>query len=309
MKIKVSNVAFSKNDHLVYALKQKFPNAVLNGKGVRLNGDSLIQYFMGAEAVIVGLEIISDEILKKLPDLKMIAKFGVGLDNIDLEACKRHGITVGWTGGVNKRAVSEMVVGFMLMLSRNLFLTSNQLKIGHWNKNGGVNLSGKTIGIIGLGNIGRDLVHLLSPFDCKIIVNDIVDISLFAREQNLTIVSKDELIQESDIISIHTPFSRQIHHLFDLETFKKMKPSAILINTARGGIVNESDLKIALKEKIISGAALDVFNSEPPSDLELLGLPNLITTPHIGGNSDEAVLAMGQAAIEHLVKYHLLRQN
>ena len=137
MQIKVTNLAFSKNDHLVKTLKDNFPNTVVNSEGTRLNGDALIKFVSKADGVIVGLELINDEILKQLPNLKIISKFGVGLDNIDLEACKRHGVEVGWTGGVNKRSVAEMVIGFMLMLSRNLYITSNQLKFGEWNKNGG----------------------------------------------------------------------------------------------------------------------------------------------------------------------------
>ena len=133
-----------------------------------------------------------------------------------------------------------MVIGFMLMLSRNLYITSNQLKFGEWNKNGGVNLTGKTVGIIGLGNIGKELVHLLKPFHCKILVNDLTDVSLFARKHNLSIVSKDMLIQSSDIISIHTPLSRQMQNFFNLETFEKMRKTSILINTARGCLLYTS---------------------------------------------------------------------
>jgi phosphoglycerate dehydrogenase-like enzyme len=303
MRIKVSNVAFSKNEHLVSSLRKKFPGAVTNTEGIRLNGGSLIDYLADADGAIVGLELINDSILKKLPRLKIIAKFGVGLDNIDLHACAEHDVMIGWTGGVNKRSVAEMALGFMLMLCRNLYSTSNQLKEGIWNKNGGLNLTGKTIGIIGLGNIGKELVYLLKPFDCKILVNDIVDISFFANEHGLVVVSKEDLVGMADIISIHTPLTEQTINLFDIEFLQKMKRNAILINTARGGIINETDLKTALKNNIIAGAALDVYDPEPPVDSELLKLPNLITTPHTGGNSYEAVVAMGESAISHLVNY------
>lgn len=303
MRIKVSNVAFSKNEHLVNALRVKFPGAIVNSEGVRLNGGSLIEYLADADGAIVGLELITDSILEKLPHLKIIAKFGVGLDNIDLQACAKRGVEVGWIGGVNKRSVAEMAIGFMLMLCRNLYSTSNQLKDGAWNKNGGINLTGKTIGIIGLGNIGKELVNLLKPFNCKILANDIDDISLFAKEHELEIVSKEYLVSTADIISIHTPLTEQTKNLFNLEVLHAMKRNAILINTARGGIVNEADLKYALKNNIIAGAALDVYDPEPPIDLELLKLPNLITTPHTGGNSYEAVVAMGESAISHLVNF------
>lgn len=303
MKVKVSTVAFSNNEYLVTSLLNSFPDAIVNKEGVRLKGEELINFFSDADAAIVGLEPITVDFLDKLPRLKMIAKYGVGLDNIDLEACKEHKVEIGWTGGVNKRSVAEMTLGFMLALTRNLYVTSNQLKQQIWNKNGGFQLSDKIIGIIGLGNIGKELVTLLKPFNCRIFVNDIVDVEAYANENNLECVSKDEIYKYSDIISIHTPFSKETLNLFNESVFNKMKSTSLLINTARGGIVNEKDLKRALKDNIIAGAAIDVYETEPPVDFELLCLPNLICTPHTGGNSYEAVVAMGISAINHLINF------
>jgi phosphoglycerate dehydrogenase-like enzyme len=303
MKVKVSTLAFSNNQYLVDLLLKDFPNAVFNSAGKRMQGETLVEYFKDAEGAIVGLEQITGDILDQLPSLKIIAKYGVGLDNIDVEACKARNVAIGWTGGVNKRSVAEMALGFMLALSRNLYKTSNQLKELVWNKAGGFQLTGKTIGIIGLGNIGGELVQLLAPFQCRILVNDIADISSFAAAHDLKVVSKDQLLAESDIISVHTPLNSSTKNLFNREAFKKMKSGAYLINTARGGIVNEYDLKEALKENSIAGAALDVFDPEPPVDQELLSYPNLICTPHTGGNAYEAVVAMGVSAITHLKNY------
>jgi phosphoglycerate dehydrogenase-like enzyme len=303
MKVKVSNLAFSNNVYLVEQLKKEFEDVEINSSGMRLNDDALVDYFFDAECVVVGLELITAEILDRLPNLKIIAKYGVGLDNIDLKACKERGIIVGWTGGVNKRSVAEISLGFMLALSRNLYLTSNQLKASIWNKVGGDQLSGKTIGILGCGNIGKELIKLLSPFQCNILINDILDMKEFASMNSLECVNKEVLFSNSDIISIHTPLTPETNNLFNINVFEKMKAKALLINTARGGIVNETDLKIALQTNLIAGAALDVYESEPPSDQELLLLPNVICTPHIGGNSYEAVVAMGLSAISHLVNY------
>ena len=303
MRVKVSNVAFSKNQYLVDALIKEFPNSVVNASGIRLNGDSLIEYFKDAEAAIVGLELITTEVLDKLPNLKVIAKYGVGLDNIDLEACKQRGVIVGWTGGVNKRSVAEMTLGFMLALCRNLYSTSNDLKSLYWNKNGGVQLSGKKIGVIGVGNIGKEVISLLKPFGCEILVNDIIDLSLFAKNEGLLISSKDQIFKEADIITVHTPYKKDTECMINTKAFSLMKPSTFVINTSRGGIINEEDLKNALKKKLIAGAALDVYETEPPVDKELLLLPNLICTPHTGGNSYEAVVAMGMSAITHLINY------
>ena len=303
MKIKVSTLAFSGNKNLVEGLLEVFPDAEFNYTGKRMNGESLIEFFQGAEGVIVGLEKITGDLLDKLPDLKIIAKYGVGLDNIDLQACAQRNIKIGWTAGVNRRSVAEMTLGFMLALCRNLFTTSNQLKNGIWNKSGGSQLSDKTIGIIGLGNIGREVVQLLAPFNCKILANDILEMTEYAERESIEFVSKEILYKESDIITIHTPLTTETDGLFDLNVFLQMKPSAFLINTARGGLIKEADLLEALDKNIISGAALDVYSEEPPLNQKLLSMPSLMCTPHIGGNSVEAVIAMGMAALNHLKAY------
>jgi phosphoglycerate dehydrogenase-like enzyme len=303
MKVVVSAVAFSKNKELVQALLNQFPDAVINYDAKRYVDAELVEYYKEADAIITGLERIDDELLSKLPKLKLIAKYGVGLDNIDIEACKNRNVKIGWTGGVNKHSVAEMALGLLLMLSRNLFTTANQLKSGTWNKSGGFSLSSRTIGIIGIGHIGKELVQMLKPFNCRILVNDVIDLSDFAHANNVESVTKEYLFQNSDIISVHTPLNASTKDMINKETILQMKQSVFLINTARGGIVNEEDLKWALSSNRIGGAALDVFNVEPPEDTELICYPNIIATPHIAGNSYEAVIAMGLAAINHIVSY------
>lgn len=303
MKVVVSAVAFSKNKELVQALLNLFPDAVINYDGKRYIDDELIDYYKEADAIITGLERIDDEILSKLPKLKLIAKYGVGLDNIDIEACKNRNVKIGWTGGVNKHSVAEMTLGLMLMLSRNLFTTANQLKSGTWNKSGGFSLSSRTIGIIGIGHIGKELVQMLKPFNCRILVNDIIDLTDYVHTNNVELVTKEYLYQNSDIISVHTPLNASTKGMISKEAILQMKQSVFLINTARGGIINQEDLKWALDSNKIGGAALDVFNVEPTEDTELIRYPNLIATPHIAGNSYEAVIAMGMAAINHIVSY------
>ena len=303
MKIVVSNIAFSKNEFLVDELKKSFPDSVINNLGKRFSENELVDYYRNADGIIVGLEKINDKLLSRLPNLKIISKFGVGLDNIDLEACKKREIPVGWTGGVNRRSVSEMTLGFMLMLSRNLYLTSNQLKNNNWNKNGGRLLSGKTIGIIGLGYIGKDLLEILDPFNCKILINDIVNLDMYKIKDKIIVSSKENIYKKSDIISLHVPHNKETNMMIDENVLKLMKENAILINTSRGNIVNEKDLKNSLINSTIAGAALDVYSNEPPEDMQLLKIPNLITTPHIGGNAIEAVESMGMSALSHLINF------
>ena len=303
MNITATSPSFSKNKILQDEIYKYFPNAKLNLGGKRFNQDELIEYIKDANAIIVGLESINKEVLDKCPNLKIISKYGVGLNNIDLEECKKRDIKIGWTGGVNRLSVAEMALGFMLMLSRNLFTTTNQHKNGTWNKSGGFQLSGKTIGIIGVGYIGKEVIRLLKPFKCNILVNDIINQDKYYKENNLEEVSKEKIYKTCDIVTIHTPYNDITNNMVDLRVLKSMKKTAYILNTARGGIINEQDLKFALQNNIIAGAGIDAYLEEPPSDKEFINLPNLICTPHIGGNSSEAVKAMGMSAIKHIKEY------
>jgi phosphoglycerate dehydrogenase-like enzyme len=303
MKIVVTSPSFAKNEILRKELLQYFPDTRLNFEGVHLKDAALIQFIKDADGLIVGLEKIDKFIIDQLPTIKIISKYGVGLDNIDVDYCRSKNIRIGWTPGVNKLSVAEMTIAFMLMLLRNLYITSNQLKNGVWNKNGGYNLTGKTIGIIGVGNIGKEVIRLLKPYYCKILVNDLIDQQAYYKDNDLMETSKDEIFKRSDIITIHTPLNDTTRHLVSENSIMKMKISSCIVNTARGGIVNMNDLKRALENKIIAGAAIDVYENEPPDDQDLAHIPNLICTPHIGGNSYESVVAMGRSAISHLKNF------
>ena len=302
-KVVVTSISFSKSTVLKKSLLKIFPNSIFNETNQRLSGEKLIQFINDADAAIVGIETIDDSLLKHTPSLKIISKYGVGLDNIDQKSLKNRNITQGWTGGVNQRSVSELTLGFMLGLCRNLFTAGFKLKNSVWDKDGGHQLSGKTVGIIGCGHIGSDVVRLLSPFSCNILVNDIVSKEDFCLEQGISEVSLNEVVKKSDIISLHVPLTELTRQMVNESFFQRMRSTAFLVNTCRGEVVNQGSLKNALSKKVIAGAALDVFIEEPPTDVEFLSLPNLMVTPHIGGNSKEAVEAMGRSAINHLVAF------
>jgi len=304
-RIKAASRTFSQHPRLRAEILAHFPNTAFNENGVAFDKSGLIEYLDDADGAVIGLELIADEVLAACPRLRIVAKYGVGLDGIDTEACTRRGVAIGWTGGVNRRSVSEMALAFMISLSRNLYPTSIQLKGGVWHKSGGAQLSGKTVGIIGLGNIGTDLAGLLAPFGCRLLGNDIEDRTEVCRTLGITHVDKDTLFAESDVVTFHVPLTPETRHLVDRQVLEQMKPTAILINTARGPIVREADLKRALVEGTIAAAALDVFEVEPPVDHDFVSLPNLFCTPHIGGNAEEAVLAMGMSAIGHLKRHFL----
>ncbi len=303
MKIVVTPPAFYKSEALKLKLSSLFPNTVYNQNTDYLSGEELMNFLKDADAAIIGRDPVTQNILNALPQLKMISKYGVGLDNLDLNAIKQSGIELAITTGVNKRSVAELTLSFMIGLCHNIFISAERMKRGEWIREGGQNLSGKTIGIIGCGNVGKEVIKILKPFSCKILINDIEDRSKFCLKQGAIESSFELLIKESDIVSLHVPLTNLTRNMINKNVLKDMKANAFLVNTSRGPVVNSSHLHRALVSKEILGAALDVFCSEPPDDIEFLRLPQLMVTPHIGGNSIEAVEAMGQGAIDNLLKY------
>ena len=302
--IKVASRSFSTHPYLRSEMSGSFPGVVFNKKNRIYGEEDLTKYIKDADGAVVGLEPITDNVLKACPNLKIVAKFGVGLDNVDREACNRRGVTVGWTGGVNRRGVAEMTLCFMIGLSRNIFFSARGLRAAaDWSKLGGADLSGKKVGIIGAGYVGKEVIRMLQPFGCEILVNDILSFRSALFHHNITECSKENIYTSADIISIHTTLEKSTRHMIDKEVLSKMKETAYLINVARGGIVDQSALSIALRRRQIAAAAVDVFEVEPCDDQDFLNLPNLYCTPHTGGSSAESILAMGRSAISHLVNY------
>ena len=300
IKIAVCSRSFSKNKVLRRELLEKYDNVYFNDDGLALTGETLIAFLHGATHAIIALEKIDDNLLSRLPELKVISKYGVGLDMIDIKSIKRHNVRLGWTGGVNRRSVSELVISFAISLLRHVPESYRGVLSGIWRQYIGGQLSGKTVGIIGCGFVGKDLVKMLKPFDCKILVNDILDQTEFYKKHNILKVSLRELLLHSDVVTLHVPLDDSTHNILSSDRLSLMKSSAILINIARGGLIDEEALKLMLKEGRIAAAGLDVFSIEPPMDIELLNLPNFLVTPHIGGSSEEAILSMGRAAINGL---------
>ncbi|MBT3183984.1 MAG: phosphoglycerate dehydrogenase [Nitrospina sp.] len=302
-KIAVTPPSFCKSQLLKTELLGHFPNAVFNEKDGYLSGSELVDFLMDADAALIGRDPINAELIRSLPKLRMIAKYGVGLDNLDQEALIRAGVELRVTSGTNRRSVAELALGFMIGLCHNMSSGSEQLKSGNWHRDGGQELSGKSIGVIGCGNVGQELIRLLQPFQCRVWVRDIADRSEFCRDFGAVETGLDEIIEEVDILTLHVPLTENTENLIDKSVLKKMKSSAFLVNTSRGRVVHQGDLHHALVAGEIAGAGLDVFWEEPPTESEFLRLPNLMVTPHIGGNAREAVLAMGRAAIHNLVEY------
>lgn len=301
----VTSRSFSSHPILRSELLAKYPNVRFNETGQHLSGDSLLAHLRGCSKAITGLEKIDERLLIQLPELRVIGKYGVGLDMLDLRAMQSHSLKLGWTPGVNKRAVAELALCFALSLVRRVPEGIQNVKTNNWRQIIGGELGGKTVGVIGIGNIGKELVRMLKPFHCSILAHDIAEYPEFYGENSeVTPCSLRTLLQNSDIISLHVPLTNLTKLMLDGDNLALLRPHAILINTARGGLVCEHSLYALLQQKKIGAAAFDVFEKEPPIDSPLLRLENFVSTPHIGGSSEEAILAMGRAAIRGLDEYH-----
>lgn len=299
-RVAVCSRSFSRNPVLRGELLARYHQVTFNDGGIELRDDSLVEFLRGHEKAITALEHIDEAVLARLPDLKVISKYGVGLDMIDMAAMRTYGKRLGWTGGVNRRSVSELVIAFAIAMLRHVPYAHREVLSGTWRQHVGRQLSGKTVGIIGCGHVGKDLVLLLRAFDCPILANDIRDYPDFYAVHDVEPVSLETLLARSDIVTLHVPLDDSTRGMLDARRLAMLKPTAVLINTARGGLIDEVALKQILEAKRLAAAAFDVFAVEPPQDQELLALPNFLVTPHIGGSAEEAILAMGRAAIKGL---------
>jgi len=297
-KVAVCSRSFSNNPTLRKALQKKYRKVKFNDDGVSLYGKNLIKFLDDSDKCIVGLENIDKIILNALPNLKTISKYGVGLDHIDTIFAKKLGKKVSFKPGINKRSISELTLGLMISLLRDLRKINSDLVNNDWNSYVGYELTHKTIGIIGFGNIGQDLAKLLKPFNCKILYYDKLDVK--NKSTNIKKTSLNTIAKKADIISIHIPLSKTTYNLIDKNFLNLMNSKSILINTSRGGIVNETDLYEVLKNKNILSAASDVFIQEPTKNNKLLKLSNFFGLAHIGSMTKEAILKMGFAAIKGL---------
>jgi phosphoglycerate dehydrogenase-like enzyme len=297
MRVAVGSRSFSRHPVLRAELTAAFPDVTFNDAGASLAGEALVEYLRGHDAAVIALERVDAALLDALPELHVIAKYGVGCDGLDLAAMAERNVRLGWTGGVNKRSVAELVIAFAVALLRHVPAANAELRSGIWRQHVGRQLSDRTVGIVGCGHVGLDTARLLRAFGCRVLGNDIRDLSSPFAEIGIENTGLDALLAESDIVTLHVPLDDTTRNLMNAARMAQMKPDAILINAARGGIVDEAALLTALTEGRLGGAAFDVFATEPPGDSPLLALPNFMATPHIGGSAEEAILAMGRAAI------------
>lgn len=303
MKAFISTLEFSTTSPKpLEILKTNNIEVILNSRGRKIIAQELATDIKDADVLVAGTEKITEEVLKSAPNLKLISRVGVGLDGIDIKLCKKYGVRVSYTPDAPTMAVAELCVCLILDVSRKITYADKNIRKGIWNKYMGTLLYGKTVGIFGMSRIGKSLVHLLSSFNVKFLVHDIVPDLAFGRLYNVKFVSKDEVLKNCNIVSVNIPLNKNTLNFITINEFQKMKSDAILINTARGGIVNENDLYAALKNSIIAGAGIDVFEEEPYKG-KLTELDNCVLTCHMGASTIESRTDMETQAVEEVIRF------
>lgn len=270
--------------------------------------EELIEKIPSYDAIVVRSRTkVRKEVLEAATNLKAVARAGVGLDNVDLVTAKERGVEVINSPEAPSNAVAELIIGLMFSLARNIPRADSTMKQGKWEKKKltGFEVQGKTMGIIGLGRIGQLVAKKAKALGMTpLLYNRSRDkVRDFVTELGAELVDIEQVYSESDIISIHLPATPQTKHMVSTEQFEMMKPTAYIMNVARGGIIDEKALKKALDEEKIAGAALDVYEEEPTKDMDLVGRSNVICTPHIGAGSVEASIGNSTIVADKLIKF------
>lgn len=295
--------SFSRSDEAKALLEQPGFDIVWNPAGRPLNEQELVELIQGADALITGIDEVTGKVLEAgNPTLKIVAKYGVGYDNIDVNAADRLGIPVTVTPGAPTRSVAELTLALMLGVARHIPQMNAGVREGGWNRITGTELGGKTLGVVGLGAIGAEVVKRAAAFDMQVLAYDRHVRQDLVEQYGVRYVSLPELFAQADFISLHAPSLPETIGMINRETLGLMKPTAYLINTARGDLVVEEDLYEALANRRLAGAGLDTFVHEPPLDRKLVSLPNVVTSPHVGSNTLEAGYRMARMAAEEVIR-------
>jgi phosphoglycerate dehydrogenase-like enzyme len=270
--------------------------------GQRLTDEAqTITALRGAAAVIGGGEPYTERVFASLPDLRVVARSGVGVDKVDLDAAVRHRVVITITPRANHEAVAEHTLALLLALSRSVPQRNQEIRRGVWSKAPYLPLRGKTLGLVGLGRIGRAVAERAAAFRLRLLAHEAFPDLAFARRLDIDLVDLDTLLARSDYVSLHVPLTPETRGLMNRTTLGRMKPGSFLINTARGGLVVEEDLLAALRTGHLAGAGLDVFAQEPsPADNPLLQLENVVASPHMAGGDTQSLHDMAMDAAQNI---------
>ena len=301
-KILITSTSFFKAGPVpLQQLKEFNCEIIENPYGRPLKEDELIPLLVDVDGVIAGLDEFGEKVLKSSNRLKVISRYGVGIDNIDMEAAKRLDIFVINTPDVNTQAVADLTFGLILSVSRKIPQSHQSTRKGRWERFIGREVYGKRLGIIGPGRIGKAVANRAKGFEMEIIAYDVQRDESFAETLEIKFLPLDDLLMEADFVTLHCGLNPQTKGLIGPRELGLMKETAYLINTARGELVNERALYEALKERKIAGAGLDVYEQEPPLESPLLSLENAVTTGHIAAYTDEAIKEMALASVKNLL--------
>lgn len=293
VKVLVTARSFALCDEAKALLESQGYLITWNPVGRPLKEAELLELIPGMDALITGTDEVTEKVIAAgMPTLKVIGKYGVGYDNINVAAAQEHGIQVTYTPGVLTKSVAELAMGLLMAVTRNIAAMDQLVRHGKWERITGTELSGKTIGIVGTGNIGREVAKRAVAFDMNIIAFDVWPNPDFAAQYGIKYVSLEELFKKADFISLHAPSTPETVGMIHAKSLQSMKNTAVLINTARGDLIVEEDLIKALQEGVIAGAGLDTFAVEPLLDERFFSLKNVVLTPHAGSNTRETVARM-----------------
>jgi D-3-phosphoglycerate dehydrogenase / 2-oxoglutarate reductase len=298
-RILVTPTSYAKNDlRLKTELENLVGEVVYSPTGKPLTSDQVAALLPGMDGYIAGLDCIDRNALQKADKLKVIARYGVGIDAVDLDAAREKGITVTYTPGANSASVAELTLGLIIILARQLNRAFEATRAGKWPRLSGITLENKTVALIGMGSIGKHVAAMLKGFNSRIMAYDPYPDLDFARKYDITLGDMDLILGQADFVSLHLPLTPQTSNMVNDKFISKMKKGSYIINTARGELINETDLLKALQSGYLAGAALDALAQEPPDpNSELLAYPTVISTPHLGAQTDGAVNEMGWMAL------------
>ena len=303
-KVLITTVPFGDKNRLpIDLLEASGVEYSINPLGRKLKEEELAEMVTDYDVLIAGTEDITDVVMAKASKLKLISRVGIGLDNVDLLAAERRGIKVSYTPDAPAPAVAELTIGLMLALLRSVHVSNAQMHRGEWQRHFGRRIPEVTIGIIGTGRIGGRVLRRLQAFGSpRILVNDIRPDKNIAPELKLEWVGKEDIYKQADLISLHVPFTKQTKNMISHDELMMMKHDAMIINTSRGGIINEADLGAVLNAGHLSGAAIDVFDQEPYTG-DLSKIDRCLLTSHMGSMSIDCRIKMEIEATEEVVRF------
>jgi D-3-phosphoglycerate dehydrogenase len=304
MKILVTPTSFSKDKaSKAKELLEKFADEIIyNPYGRPLTASEVIPMLKGIDGYIAGLDYITAEVIEQAPaSLKVISRYGAGYDRVDIGAAAQKEIVVTNTPGVNSESVADLAFGLMLSVARNISFLDHEVRKGNWPRTTGTELFRKKLGILGLGAIGKGVALRAKGFSMEVLAYDPYIDKSFTQANSIMECTFNELIINSDFISIHLPLNEQTSNIINASVIEKMKPGAIVVNTARGGLIDEKAAYEALKSGRLGGLGLDAFDKEPPGDSPLFELNNVVATPHSGAHTREGVNNMGVLAVQNLI--------